>query len=110
MSIVMADSDMTADMLMAKDIGETLHGHYPGWAWAVNVTGGVAVIKNLYLSSTWGYVLKYADIKGDAADRKQKVINAGGELLERCNLPRGPRQEGARPEVFEGATKWKPVY
>ena len=108
--IIMADTEVEADMTMAKDIAETLHEHYQNWLWAVNVSGGVAVIKNLFVSSKWGYVLKYKDIKGDAEHRRQEVIKAGGELLERCHLPRGPRQEGAKAEVFEGATKWKPGY
>lgn len=107
MTIVTADSTEAHDMSVAKEIAETLNEAYPGWMWAVNVTGGVAIVKNMNLSSLWGFVLKYKDIMGDFACRKKQVIQAGGELLERCHLPRGARQEFAEPLVFEGAKNWK---
>ena len=51
MTIVTADSTEAHDMSVAKEIAETLNEAYPGWMWAVNVTGGVAIVKNMNLSS-----------------------------------------------------------
>ena len=105
--IVTADAEDTLDMSVAKEVGEVLHDKYPGWLWAVTAKGGVVIVKCLNLSSLWGFVLKYKDIMQDAEVRKRKAVEAGGELLERCHMPRGPRPEGANPVVFEGARNWK---
>lgn len=37
--IVAASQEDALDYLMAKNIAETLHAHYPGHLWAVNVIG-----------------------------------------------------------------------
>lgn len=107
--ITIAQTEDEQDMTMAKDIAETLHSHYPGYIWAVNVKGGVAIIKNLHLSTLWGMVLKYNHIKGDAGARKKAVIRAGGELLERGHFKRGERQINQRPQVLEGVKNYKPI-
>ena len=108
-TIISADSQELQDMNMAKDIGDTLHAHYPGWIWAVSVRSGVAIIKCLNLSSKWGFILHYNDIKGDAKVRKQETIRAGGELLERANVRRGIYQDGWKPTLLEGVKKYKPI-
>lgn len=92
--VITAETEHARDMALAKEIAETLHEHYPGWLWGVYVASGVAVIKNFYLSSRWGMVLHYAKIMGDAAYRRRRVIESGGELLERAGAPRGARPEG----------------
>ena len=107
--IVQAETEHMQDMTLAKDIGEILHAAYPGHLWAVTVQGGVAVIKDLFISSQWGMVLHYKNIVGDAAVRKKKVIMSGGELLERANIKRGARQEGDRALKVEGIAKYNPV-
>lgn len=83
------------DMLMAKDIADTLNNHYPGHLWAVNVDGpnGVANIRDLLLSGQMGYVLKLVNMFS-ASDFKRDVIRAGGEILERYRMTRGRLDEG----------------
>ena len=83
------ESEEVQDLSLAKDIAETLHSFYPGHLWAVNVTGGVVQIKNLYISDKYGMVIHYNNIKGDAAARKKKVKMAAGEFLERAYMKRG---------------------
>ena len=83
------ESEEVQDLSLAKDIAETLHSYYPGHLWAVNVTGGVVQIKNLYISDKYGMVIHYSNIKGDAGHRKKRVINAAGEFLERAYMKRG---------------------
>ena len=96
------------DIGLAKDIGETLHAAYPGHLWAVTVVSGVATVKDLYISSTWGMLLHYDNIKGDAGARKKAIIMAGGELLERANLRRG-KYTGDYVPALEGADKYSPL-
>ena len=77
-------------------VGQVLTKHYPGWKWYVecNRGTGVVVIKNLTIHGDYGFILH---LRALLNDRNLKLpILAGGELLERCNFPRG-----ARPERLE---------
>lgn len=101
-----AASTCANDMILAKEIGDTLHNHYPGHLWAIEVDGpnGVANIRDLYLSGHMGYVLKLVNIYS-ASEFKKDVIRAGGELLERYRLDRGAFDEaqyGALKTNFAG--------
>jgi len=107
--LTIADTEHAQDMSMAKDIAETLFQHYHGYLWAVNVRGGVAVIKCLNVSSNYGYVLKYTEIKDDAGVRKKDVIRAGGEILERAGLNRGERVLGSKTQAVDGIAKYNPI-
>lgn len=82
------------DILMAKDMAEALHAHYPGHLWAVQVDGetGMADVRNLALSGTWGFRLRLPAIYS-ASEFKRRVVMAGGELLERYRLKRGRLNE-----------------
>jgi len=75
--------------IIAKDIGEILEKHYPGWQWLINPDqdAGVIYIYSLMLSGEWGYIIQIAEIQDDPA-RKQALI-AGGEILDRYNIRRG---------------------
>lgn len=86
-------SEAAAEQNLARVIAEVLHKHYPPpkgvgfwWAVQVNVRGGVAYIYNLALSGTHGYILHLTSIA--AANRYHRVMQAGGELLERAGLAR----------------------
>ena len=74
---------------LAKRYGEALEKHYPGWWWTINPdeTGGVMYIYCLRLSGEWGYVIKTGDVQNDAHEKE--AIMAGGEILDRYNIPRG---------------------
>ena len=99
------------DVLLAKLISETLEKHYPGWGWMVHVDseGGVVNIingvMNANLNKQYGYVLKMAALNNNTYPMIVKeVVMAGGELLERMNLPRS-RWEGEDPTHVEGVKK-----
>ncbi len=81
--------DSANDYITAKNIAETLHKHYPGHVWAVTCEGkqGMATIRNLALSATYGYYIRLAELNGDSHMRM--VIRAGGEILERFRQRRG---------------------
>lgn len=78
------------DYLMAKQIAETLHSHYPGQRWAVTCDSrtGLITIRNLWLSGTYGYILKIAHVS-TASLLADTVKHAGGEIMERFGMARG---------------------
>lgn len=77
------------DEVKARIYGEHLHKKYPGHGWAVNVNGGVANVFNLMFDGNWGFRIKVDDIDSHLV----AITKAGGELLERYNLPRGRAKE-----------------
>jgi hypothetical protein len=89
--MLVENPDLTAnDMVLAKEMAETLHAAYPGHMWGVHVQGtqGVADIRNLALSGDWGFRIKLPAIYS-ASEFKRKVLLGGGELLERYRVSRG---------------------
>jgi len=96
------------DVQLAKTIGDTLENHYPGWGWMVHVDseGGVINIINSVMNASlqkqYGYVLKFATLNGTHEHIVKQAVRAGGELLERMNLPRS-RWRGQEPDRVEGA-------
>lgn len=107
--LTMATTEEAQDMTMAKDIADTLFEKYPGYMWGVSVKSGVAVIKCLNVSSLYGYILKYADIKDDAGYRKKEVLKAGGEILERAGMKRGEREFNSTAKSVDGIKDYKPI-
>jgi hypothetical protein len=103
--IIQAFSEEDRDMGLAKDIADVLMQHYPNHLWAVSVKGGVAIVKALNISSNWGIVLKMADIGHNAKIRAKKVMQAGGELLERAGLAR-TEYNGDRTQKLDGADNY----
>ena len=88
-----------ADIALCKKIYEVLTKHYPGHPWCVgaNSESGAADIKLLYHDprrprTNYGYSLNLGSLDDERGMRK--VMTAGGELLERYGLARGP----AKPE------------
>jgi len=77
------------DLILAKDMADVLHRHYPGHLWAVTCEGskGIATVRNLMLSGNWGFVIKLRT-HYSASSFAQEVMRAGGELLERYRLAR----------------------
>lgn len=78
----------------AKETAEFLTFAYPNHSWWVEVRQGVLVIKHLEASGARGLIgmLRHTSQLGaDAKARKQEVIRAAGELLERAGLLRGAR-------------------
>jgi len=72
------------EMAVCKRVGDTLHKHYPGHMWGVNMVQGVIQVMNFALSGQWGF-----QIKEESLDPEDKIIiRSGGELLERFNVAR----------------------
>lgn len=88
--LVLGESNMddAKAMATARQIGDTLEAAYPGWLWYVEVRQGIAVIKTMHADPTRGYRLKLMSDFYSGSALKADVIRAGGELLERLNLPR----------------------
>lgn len=78
------------DLVMSKGMADALHRHYPGHLWAVTCEGekGIATVRDLMLSGTYGVILKLPAIYSASAFEKE-VMRAGGEILERYRLKRG---------------------
>lgn len=77
-----------ADLVLAKNMADLLHRHYPGHLWAVTCEKGVASVRNLYLSGNWGFIIKVGNAYS-ISEFDRQVVRAGGELLERYKLHRG---------------------
>lgn len=81
--------------------------HYPAYVWSVKLDedhGMVYIINNtiqseLQSNMMYGYRFKLSTIYGDPS--LKKVINAGGEILERANQPRG-WWKGDKTQFVEG--------
>jgi hypothetical protein len=75
-------------MVMARTVAEKLNKHYPGHLWAVVHRGARLIIKNLYLSGEWGFVIHIPRIYS-ISSLGSMPSRAGGELLERYRQRRG---------------------
>ena len=77
------------DQITAANMADTLHKHYPNYRWAVYVSGeqGIAKVYNLDLTGQHAWVL-HLDVMFSATDWDQRIMRAGGEILERYRLDR----------------------
>lgn len=98
-SLGIEDDKHAADLTLAMDVSTELNKHYPGWLWAVNAShkNGLVTVRNLMLSSKFGFVVKIGTLNGPV-DTKREAVIAGGEMLERFKMPRGPM----KPEYLVG--------
>lgn len=84
-----------ADQDICVAVGETLDQHYPGHPWRIgcDLDAGSIVIELGYPApsvpgqATFGYLLHPQTLMGPNGQRR--VMQAGGELLERYRLARG---------------------
>lgn len=92
------------EMVLAKSMADTLHKHYPGHMWGVNVEGGVANVRNLSLSGEFGFRVRLPEIYSASQFDKQ-IMRAGGEILERFRVSRGTKgleQAACLPTDYAG--------
>jgi len=75
------------DQMAANRALEVLLKHYPGYDWYISVEGGVIKIRNMNLSNTHGFVQRMDEVS--PTDFDEKVMLAGGEILERFGMPTG---------------------
>lgn len=89
--------DKLAEMDLGKKIMDRLIDLYPGHNWFVDVNrqAGVATVQLMYKNAQqevklwkWGYLLHIKNIL-DFEKLQEKVMLAGGEMLERYKLARG---------------------
>lgn len=86
-------------------VGEDLARHYPGHPWCVgcDLLAGYIVIDLGYTKPeairNMAYLLHPQTLMSPGA--QHKVMQAGGELLERFGLPRGPAKSGSGERAFE---------
>lgn len=99
--IAVVDMGEFEDMNDAKFVGDALESTYPGYMWQVHSSRGVISVKcgQLAQFGNYGMVLEKSY---SATNLRDLAIRAGGELLERCGLPRG-KWTGEIPEWMEGA-------
>jgi len=74
---------------VAKSAAEVLSRHYPDHIWMVGWAPGMTlVIKNMAISDgRYGFTVDAAR-SFSSSDLDKLIANAGGELLERCGVPR----------------------
>lgn len=79
-----SEKNASADVATAKRIGELLNHHYCGHPWFVSVDShqGIAYICIPVLMREWRYIIPLTKLTDKA------VIEAGGQILERYNMPR----------------------
>jgi len=103
MALIYVDGTTPLEEEMAKECATTLNSAYPNHSWWVECRGGCLIVKHFMLSGlrgTIGMVKHVNALDNDAKKRKQEIIRAGGELLERAKLARGAWQ-GDVPEDME---------
>lgn len=88
--------EMASEFKLAKECADLLQSHYPGHLWAVsiNTEGGIAVVKNMAISTIYGYVIHLVNLLNDP--KRRKIIKAGGEILERATLARKYNGDSAK--------------
>lgn len=106
-----------ADMAVAKQFGETLNKAYPGYLWAVEMPDHNVVIRLINAPvQGMGYFVPRTML-GTPDTNHKLAIRAGGDWLERLNLPRSKmtdaamaplRMEGTKlRQYIDGASKQK---
>jgi len=88
-AIVLATEGSAYELGVCKDVGDQLERHYPGWQWMVTVPpkGGVVHIQSMHMDPKYGFIVKLTR-SYSASHLAREAVRAGGELLERCNMPR----------------------
>jgi len=100
------DPHVGHDLALTKRIAETLERHYPQHPWFVEVSHaqGVAYISlPIIMRRNQRFVLHTDRLKSDPGLRA--VVRAGGEILERHNVPRS----GFRLDHFLNARARNPM-
>jgi hypothetical protein len=88
--LIMLSGHSTAyDIGVCKAVGDELERHYPGWQWMVESPSrqGVVRVKSGHMDSRYGFNIRL-DRAYSSSYLAKMAIKAGGELLERCGMPR----------------------
>ena len=79
--ITLASMKQGNEFLYAQSVVDYLQGCFPGYQWTACVDKEVLYMKNLTLSGKWGMQKPV-----DQVD-KAWILKAGGEMLDRFNMP-----------------------
>jgi len=84
------DAESPQMSMFAKLAAQRLSNTYPNHVWMVGWAPGMTlVVKNMAIDDgRYGYTLDVARC-ASISEFEKTVVNAGGELLERCGVPRG---------------------
>ena len=94
----------TAEMeYRSKMIAEVVSRTYPRYPWMVQWHSGGDVSVKLMLSpdTNWGYIID-TDQCSNYKKLTEVAVRAGGELLERLNMPRGTWNGDMPKQNYEG--------
>jgi hypothetical protein len=85
-----ADAENSQMELIAKLAAQTLSNHYPAHLWMVGwAPGRTLVVKNMAIDDgRYGFTVD-AHRAATVSELERNIVRAGGELLERCGVPRG---------------------
>jgi len=96
-AILSVNEDMPASHVKLRDeIGMYLVSAFPGYHWGIDLdaTAGTVVIEcgqvqdAIFTNMPYAYLMKLRDVVTDTM-LKDRVVRAGGEILERARLNRG---------------------
>lgn len=87
---VTEDEENTKMEMVAKMAAQKLTEHYPNHIWMVGwAPGATLVIKNMMIDDgRYGYTVD-AGKAATVSELEKAIVAGGGELLERCGVPRG---------------------
>lgn len=76
--------------LISKLAAQTLSKHYPNHVWMVGwAPGRTLIVKNMAIDDgRYGFTVD-AHRAASVSELEHAIMRAGGELLERCGVPRG---------------------
>ena len=97
--------DGTMEMF-AKEAAQVLTNHYPNYPWCIGWAPGFALVVKLLINPDFNYGFTL-DCRGGLQYKRfvHEVTMAGGELLDRLDMPRG-KWDGQMPEKnIEGVDK-----
>ncbi len=79
--ITLCTANQGNEFTFAQQTVDWLEGAFPGWDWTASLHGGVLYIRNDTLSTRWGMQKSVFSVD------KRWILSAGGEILERFNMP-----------------------
>lgn len=79
----------TKAQLLQHEVGRCLSLNYSGYHWVVGVSADCSIVKIMNeVSRPHNFVIHTTQIQNDPVALRREVVRAGGEILERFNLPR----------------------
>jgi len=100
------------DIMLSKTLADALERNFPGYGWMVRAfsepNGGVIEIKSAWVQShvvrPVSHIIKYENLVNTYDMTRNEAVRAGGEMLERCSLPR-TRFGGHEVKFIDGVEK-----